>query len=606
MKTQLGIRSTLYLGLGAMLAVVVFVALAALIATSRISDSASEIVDVRLPQTIETLRVARAADAVLAAGARVVLLVIDPHRSESLHNTDEVMLSLANARQDFEQTAARFNHVPELANRVASNLDRLQQMVHEHLALERRRTRLREQLLLNLQSFQEHLTHRVRVLQSDGDVITLLMARESPNVTRIAGIARGMTASLSSLHFYSEIEAIHGRLQSAGQDQSETALELSRSVLHSRFTTAQRIYNELPGDVAPLITPAFNELEELINSDQGLLAQRRAELNLFNEGQQLLEENRVIGMQIDSATRSLVGARMQGIAEAGKKASETRSTYVISMVTGTLIGLAGLAALMYFQIHRRLVRRLGWLSHAMQQVAAGQVETPLPPAGDDELGRLGNALRQFRATEVAHRQQEDKLRESNQRAAKALGALEQANRKLAELSTRDGLTGLANRRHFDESLQIEKARAAHAHRPLALLMIDVDYFKNYNDRFGHQAGDECLRQIATAIQSCARRASDVVARYGGEEFCVISAYTDAASSQELADSILHAVRSLAIPHASTPAGIVTVSIGYAVAKEVEGLTAENLLRAADQALYAAKAQGRNRTAQGIMDSMDEL
>jgi diguanylate cyclase (GGDEF)-like protein len=606
MKTQLGIRSTLYLGLGAMLAVVVFVALAALIATSRISDSASEIVDVRLPQTIETLRVARAADAVLAAGARVVLLVIDPHRSESLHNTDEVMLSLANARQDFEQTAARFNHVPELANRVASNLDRLQQMVHEHLALERRRTRLREQLLLNLQSFQEHLTHRVRVLQSDGDVITLLMARESPNVTRIAGIARGMTASLSSLHFYSEIEAIHGRLQSAGQDQSETALELSRSVLHSRFTTAQRIYNELPGDVAPLITPAFNELEELINSDQGLLAQRRAELNLFNEGQQLLEENRVIGMQIDSATRSLVGARMQGIAEAGKKASETRSTYVISMVTGTLIGLAGLAALMYFQIHRRLVRRLGWLSHAMQQVAAGQVETPLPPAGDDELGRLGNALRQFRATEVAHRQQEDKLRESNQRAAKALGALEQANRKLAELSTRDGLTGLANRRHFDESLQIEKARAAHAHRPLALLMIDVDYFKNYNDRFGHQAGDECLRQIATAIQSCARRASDVVARYGGEEFCVISAYTDAASSQELADSILHAVRSLAIPHASTPAGIVTVSIGYAVAKEVEGLTAENLLRAADQALYAAKAQGRNRTAQGLMDSMDEL
>ena len=552
----------------------------------------------RLPETVETLRVARAADAMLAAGTRVVLQVIDPHRGDTLQDAGEVMQTLDRAMRDFEQASSGINPVPALTARLSTNLDRLRTIAHERLALDERRDRLREQLLLNLQSFQEHLTHRVRVVQGDADVIDRLMDSESPDVRRVAAIAHAMTSSITTMRFYTEIESIHGRLQSAGQDQSMIALELSRSILRGRLQVATRTYEELPQALSGLVAQAFAELDELINSERGLVSLRRAELQLLDEGQSLLEENRVIGMRIDSETRSLVAAGMRGIAEAGQSASQTRERYLTSMWVVAAIGLIGLAALMYLQIHRHLVRRLTWLSGAMQQVASGNIDAELPPEGDDELGRLATALRQFRSTEVAHRRQEDALMASNRQAAEALSALEQANHKLEELSTRDGLTGLANRRHFDQALQIERARACHANQPLALLMIDVDFFKKFNDRFGHQAGDDCLKRVAGAISSQARRASDVVARYGGEEFCVISAYTDPEASHAMAESIRDAVARLGIVHQASPVGIVTVSIGYAVTEVVESLSPEALLSAADRALYVAKDKGRNRVERG--------
>ncbi len=602
MNLQLGIRATLYLGLGAMLAVVVFVTLSALFATSRVGDSARDIVDVHLPETVETLRVARSADALLAAGSRVVMLVLEPHSGNIPENAREVIDTLASATRDFPLISPSLNHVPALTTQLSTNLKRLEVIARERLAHDGKRERLRERLLLNLQSFQEHLTHRTRLLQGDGDVLARLITGESPDVTRIAGIAQNITELLSTMRFYAEIEAIHGRLQSAGQDPSLIALALSQSILRSQMQGATRTYEELPQAISDLISPAFGELDALINADHGQISLRRAELELFSEGQRLVEENRTIGLRIDAETRVLVNDRMRGIDEAAAIASHAREHYVVSIWVATLIGIAGLAALMYFQIHRRLVRRLAWLSSAMQQVAAGQVDTELPPEGDDELGRLGRALRQFRTTEVTHRRQEDELRASNEKAAEALDALEQANRKLADLSTRDGLTGLANRRYFDQALQIERARACHAHRPLALLMIDVDHFKRFNDFYGHQAGDDCLKQVAAAIKSQARRASDVVARYGGEEFCVISAYTDGAASNELAHSIRDAVKRLGIAHQDSSEGTVTVSIGYAVADVVEGLSAEALLAAADKALYASKEKGRNRVEQGSVES----
>ncbi len=181
---------------------------------------------------------------------------------------------------------------------------------------------------------------------------------------------------------------------------------------------------------------------------------------------------------------------------------------------------------------------------------------------------------------------------------RARAAAEAANRELAILSVTDSLTGLANRRRFDETLQAEWQRAARAARPLSLAMLDVDWFKHYNDHYGHQAGDECLRAIAGVLSAQAHRISDLAARYGGEEFAVIAPDTDVAGMLRLVESIHCALEALALPHDASPLGRVTVSIGVAVLASVDAASPDALLRVADEALYRAKAQGRNRTVLG--------
>jgi diguanylate cyclase (GGDEF)-like protein len=179
------------------------------------------------------------------------------------------------------------------------------------------------------------------------------------------------------------------------------------------------------------------------------------------------------------------------------------------------------------------------------------------------------------------------------RAAKQ--ALEELNRSLELLSLEDGLTGLGNRRCFDLALQAECRHSMRYGTPLALVMIDVDYFKSYNDLYGHPAGDECLRQIAATVKSARGRASDVAARYGGEEIAVLLPQTDAAGAVAAAERFRQAVEALAVVHAGSPAGHVTVSIGAAEFKpsgDPDGPA--RLLRSADRALYAAKAGGRNQ------------
>jgi diguanylate cyclase (GGDEF)-like protein/PAS domain S-box-containing protein len=172
--------------------------------------------------------------------------------------------------------------------------------------------------------------------------------------------------------------------------------------------------------------------------------------------------------------------------------------------------------------------------------------------------------------------------------------LQESNAQLLALSGEDALTRLANRRRFDQALLQESARLALVVMPLALLMIDVDHFKTYNDRYGHPAGDECLRQVARLLKRHAKRPGDLVARYGGEEFAILLANTDHAGARSLAEEVRSALIALALPHQGNPAGIVTVSIGlHVVAAPDEPVAATRLVELADQALYAAKAAGRN-------------
>jgi diguanylate cyclase (GGDEF)-like protein len=168
-----------------------------------------------------------------------------------------------------------------------------------------------------------------------------------------------------------------------------------------------------------------------------------------------------------------------------------------------------------------------------------------------------------------------------------------AQMALEQLARRDALTGLANRRCFDDTLQAEWARAQRQQQPLSLLMVDVDNFKQYNDAHGHQGGDECLRRIATAVAS-EMRTNDLVARYGGEEFAVILPNQSLRGAAIVAERIRRRVERLNVPNPLAPARQVTVSIGAATALPAAHTEAAELVGIADAALYRAKHMGRNR------------
>lgn len=173
--------------------------------------------------------------------------------------------------------------------------------------------------------------------------------------------------------------------------------------------------------------------------------------------------------------------------------------------------------------------------------------------------------------------------------------LREVNAMLNELSVRDGLTGLYNRRHFDAALDTELRRAARNLRPISLLMIDVDCFKALNDSYGHQRGDDCLRQVARVLTGHPRRGYDVVARYGGEEFVLLLPEADSYAARAAAESIRHAVHALKIEnHGSTVGNLVTVSIGVCCDSPHLYDESGRFVREADEALYAAKRLGRNR------------
>ena len=177
--------------------------------------------------------------------------------------------------------------------------------------------------------------------------------------------------------------------------------------------------------------------------------------------------------------------------------------------------------------------------------------------------------------------------------------LETANLRLEELSLADPLTAVANRRSFDQTLEQLWARAQREQTPVALMMIDVDYFKAYNDTYGHAMGDHCLRQLAGILKGGLRRANDLVARYGGEEFAVLLPDCDAATATGMAETLRRRVEKCRIPHGGSPSGgIVTISAGTASMIPGINQSTETLCLAADTALYRAKKHGRNRVEAG--------
>lgn len=186
-----------------------------------------------------------------------------------------------------------------------------------------------------------------------------------------------------------------------------------------------------------------------------------------------------------------------------------------------------------------------------------------------------------------------------ERIANMRHELDKVNRELKLASVKDGLTGLSNRRHFDEVLRKEFRRAARTGTSLSLIMCDIDFFKQYNDNYGHLMGDNCLKSVAHALESACKRPGDLVARYGGEEFAIILSEMDLTKAAEMAEMIRKVVIDLAIPHEQSSASdSVSLSLGIASVQPEKSMDIEaslsRLIDQADKCLYQAKEQGRNR------------
>jgi len=229
---------------------------------------------------------------------------------------------------------------------------------------------------------------------------------------------------------------------------------------------------------------------------------------------------------------------------------------------------------------------------------------------EQELGSYRRAAAEQSAAHVeAERAAQLRLRSLESRNHELMQqrlALEVANRRLRRLVAIDALTGIANRRHFDRSLEREVRRARREARPLSLIFLDLDEFKRYNDTYGHLRGDEVLRKVAQTLNETFRRGGDFVARYGGEEFAVVLPDVDARRAALYAERLRRRIWRLAIPYGTGANDRLTISGGVATIDPKLNATPEQLLRAADKALYRAKCLGRNQIASATVETAEQV
>lgn len=252
---------------------------------------------------------------------------------------------------------------------------------------------------------------------------------------------------------------------------------------------------------------------------------------------------------------------------------------------GTLGLFAIIAGALFLGLNRVVIRPVRVLQHSVRRMGEGHLSTRVPPLPGREMSELSDTVNRMAAALQAER---DNLERTVKERTKELS---EANARLERLAVTDGLTGLFNHRRFQEALHSELLRCERHKRPLAVLMLDVDFFKKVNDSMGHPAGDELLRRLAEVLAEDLRQ-TDLISRYGGEEFAVLLPETTKAEAMQVAERMREAVEQQ-INENNAWTQRITVSVGVATFPE-DAQTAEALLEAADQALYVAKRQGRNR------------
>ena len=260
----------------------------------------------------------------------------------------------------------------------------------------------------------------------------------------------------------------------------------------------------------------------------------------------------------------------------------------------------GATLVISYVVGRSIVHPIAYLRHIFERLAKGERDlTIVEYRTKDEVAALARSAEAFRRTNVHTQELLDKYQELSAELEDKVEArtaeLEQANKRLAELSITDGLTGLFNRRHLDNTLAKNWAMARRSKLPLTVIMTDIDHFKKYNDLYGHQQGDSCLQEIARTMLEVFSRSTDFVARYGGEEFVVVLMDTHLNEAKQLAEELRERIEAHNIEHKDSPEGHVTLSIGLASFEpDCDIDNVDRLVGLADDALYQSKESGRNR------------
>jgi diguanylate cyclase (GGDEF)-like protein len=459
--------------------------------------------------------------------------------------------------------------------------------------------------------------------------MAILMAMLRPLVPRSVSLKYSIPAILllagavmGGLTFHRETVVASNRaqqdlIQQANFTGNQTAQLVEYLYRQSRGADVPLWFSQLV--TAPYVTRAilFDEQDRVIESTQLALRQER----LFNivAADELAQIQQLRQTQSSRTLISSDGNHLYAVHPVGLEAPASqmlpsrvgillieynlqaqKHQLFLSVFQHSLIHiacLAGSSLLLWLFFANVVVKPLRQLTAAAIQISAGDLSTQAKINSSNEIGVLAQSfdqmVEQLRASFLALEATNAVL---EQRVNERTAALAAANRKLQRLANIDGLTQIANRRRFDEFMTQVWQQLQREQQPLSLLLCDVDYFKHYNDIYGHQQGDECLRQIAQALLQTVRRPTDLVARYGGEEFAVILPNTGLAGAVAVAELLGEAIQALELPHRGSKIGeYVTLSVGVSTLVPAPDLTLTALIMAADTALYEAKQRGRNQT-----------
>lgn len=326
----------------------------------------------------------------------------------------------------------------------------------------------------------------------------------------------------------------------------------------------------------PLVNQTFELRKPLIQAHRATLASAR--------------EARLYAQRLTTSSFNYFQSLKKTAYNAARAYEQSAQQAFLLVGLFSIVFLCGILAIVIY-IRRQVVERLNLLSETMSAHVSGSFQ-PIPTEGHDEISVIGQAFQVF---VNARNSAEQRLSLSQEETEQANQQLRKLNRQLLALSETDPLTGLANRRHFDQRLQDHWQMSLNLKQPLGLMMCDIDHFKAYNDRYGHQAGDTCLKLVAETLKAVASTfPGTLLGRYGGEEFILLQSNARNTDIQQFSEALRSAIEQLAIEHKGSEYQIVTLSIGATACEPSLQGSVTHLISHADKALYMAKDQGRNR------------